>query len=84
MLKNIFNKVMPKFVIMFETNGCMGHIHDYIGIGYIVGSKIKEHNKIYDVKMVNFKGLDFRDKDLGHEKAYNIQHLFANLYIHYK
>lgn len=74
---------IPKIIITFQVDGCMGHINTFKNIGYVRKEYTKNGVDYYDVKVIH-NGSDFRDSEIQDELAYQIQHLYFNLYICYK
>lgn len=62
----IIDPLMGKTVIHFETNGCMGQIHEFDYIGAIIGTsypRLADGKKFYVVKILKDRGGELRDEN---------------------
>lgn len=74
---------IPKIVICFNSSGCMGTELVFEWIGYVTKSYTSAGGvDYYDCRLI-VKGRTEYRRDGLEETAYQIQHLVANLYIHY-
>lgn len=84
-------KPLPKIIICISTSGCQDQCREFEWIGYVTKFWYEDNNPLndfYDVQpLLKRSGggmVENRDYPQKTVRAWQIQHLGLNLYIHYK
>lgn len=80
----LLSSLLPKMVIAFRTSGCMDQHREFLFIGYVKNSWTHGNVDYHWVQPLVKGPNEHRDSSLPYERVWQLQHLGANLYIHYR